>query len=70
MKTLPLAIATIHEGDVIDLDDCHQVYGDGLDLFPLIDTPCENPSAPGGQCHFNAVSFEPDRCLYCKKLTG
>ena len=39
-------------------------------FFPEIDTPCENPHAPGGQCHFNAVGMEPDRCLYCGKLTG
>ncbi len=43
---------------------------DGELFFPEIDTPCENPDAPGGQCYFNAVSMEPDRCLYCGKRTG
>lgn len=39
-------------------------------FFPEVDTPCENPNAPGGQCHFNAVSLVPDVCLYCRKRTG
>ncbi len=57
----------------IDLEDCHEVYGDQpnvIPMFPDIMTFCENPEAPGGQCHYNAVSLEPTRCLYCKKLTG
>ena len=65
--------------DEIEFHDFTEVYGidafeskrsNVMAMFPEIDTPCENPSAPGGQCHFNAVSLEPTKCLYCHKLTG
>lgn len=52
--------------DVIEIDDATNVY----ELWPEVDTPCENPAAPHGQCHYNAVALEPDRCLYCGKITG
>jgi hypothetical protein len=70
MASRPLAvvipIANGSEPEILELDDLTEVYGD----WPEVDTPCENPDAPGGQCHFNAVGLEPDRCLYCGKITG
>jgi hypothetical protein len=73
--TKPLAlivpVSSGSEPEILELEDCHQVYGDNIEqLFPEIDTPCEHPDAPAGQCHFNAVGLEPERCLYCGKRTG
>lgn len=73
--TLPLALVVpTHSGsdpDVLEMEDCTEVYGDNImEMFPEIDTPCENPLAPGGQCHFNAVALDPTICLYCGKRTG
>lgn len=71
MKTLPIALAVpIHSGsdpDVIELEDCHQVYADD---FPEIDTPCDAEENPSGQCVFNSLAIEHDRCIYCGKRTG
>lgn len=69
-KSNPIAvvipIANGSDPELIEIEDCHEVYGD----WPEVDTPCEDPRAPAGQCHFNAVGMEPDRCLYCGKRTG
>lgn len=73
-KTLPLAlVVSVSSGsdpDVIEIEDCVNVYGDSLDLFPMVERWCESPNAPAGQCEFNAVALEHDRCLYCGKRTG
>lgn len=66
MARLGIAIANGSEPEVLDLEDCTEVYGDWPEIF----VECENPDAPAGQCHFNAVGLEPTRCLYCRKLTG
>ena len=74
MQSNPYSVSMIimKPKDEIEFHDFTEVYGiDELEeFFPEVDTPCENPDAPGGQCHFNAVSLEPTRCLYCHKLTG
>ena len=73
-STLPFRVAQIatamgSDPDVIerDMEDCTEVYGDSLDLFPMIDRFCESPDAPASQCEFNAVALEWDRCIYCGK---
>lgn len=49
--------------DAID-DPAMQVYGE----WPEIDTPCDSPNAPTGQCEFNAIT-DPDHCIWCKRRT-
>lgn len=74
-RTLPLALITsLRGGDDVqvieDIGDATEVYGDSLDLFPMVERFCENPDAPAGQCEFNAVGLEPDRCIYCRKTVN
>lgn len=47
----------------IDIDDCTNVYGDSLDLFPYVETPCDK--SPSGQCEFNALAPDHERCIHC-----
>lgn len=76
MTTLPFRAVTIplHSGsdpDVVGIDDCREAIGEWPDGdWPEIETPCEDPDNPSGQCSYNAVGLEPDRCLYCGKRTG
>jgi hypothetical protein len=66
-RTLPFAlavpVASGSDPDVIEIDDCIQVYGD----WPEIDTPCE--ASPVDQCEYSAVdNFR--RCIYCGRESG
>lgn len=73
MPKLSIPINAGSDPQIIDLEDCHEVYGDQpnvVPMFPEIYVFCENPDAPSGQCHYNAVSLDPTLCLYCHKKTG
>lgn len=54
----------------IDIDECSEVYGDALGLFPDIEqTPCDR--SPAGQCEFNALAGDDhDLCIHCGRRTG
>lgn len=75
-RTLPfralfIPVSNGSDPDVIEMEDCVHAIGEWPDGdWPEIDTPCEDPDNPDGQCRFNAVGPEPDRCLYCGKRTG
>ena len=53
----------------IDIEDCHEVYGDNvIEMFPEIRTPCD--LSPTGQCEYDATAADWRRCKHCKKRTG
>ena len=69
-RTIPLAVVVpIRRGsdpDVIEIDDCREVYGDSLDLFPAIEDHCHR--SPHGQHSYCGLRGEV--CFYCGKPSG
>lgn len=53
------------QSNVIDIDDCVNVYGDGQ-AWPQINTPCTSDKAPTGQCEFGN---DPAICIHCGRRT-
>ena len=52
--------------DIIDLDDCREVYLDSLDLFPFIEERCDY--SPSGQCEYGGP--QDRECKWCRRPSG
>lgn len=66
-KRSALQVAFSDPGDVVDIDDATEAYGDRDDLpYPEIDTPCDE--SPSGQCEYDA-RHDPERCIHCGRVT-
>lgn len=72
-RTIPKLIVPIASGSepqVIEIDDCREVYGDqDHDDFGTVFEPCD--ASPSGQCEYDSTDrFYFDRCIHCKRITG
>ena len=58
--------------DVIEIDDCREVYLDpGIDQDELGNVFCPCDKSPSGQCEYDStdrICF--DRCIHCRRITG